>query len=92
MQQCWKGSVGAVDEVSSREDSNTSNHILRDLLSTEPSTLTEGVNMQPLCKLSCSKWILLHMALIPALCLQQQLCVFTWQLMATLSWSVLLGH
>ena len=61
--------MGAVDEASSREDSNTSNHNLRDLLS-------EGVSMLPLCRLSCSEWVLLHMALIPALFAAAVVCFY----------------
>ena len=37
MQQCWKGSVAAVDEASNREDSNTSNHVPWDPFSTVPN-------------------------------------------------------
>lgn len=34
MQLCWKGSVGAVDKASNREDSNTNNHLPQDPFST----------------------------------------------------------
>lgn len=38
MQQCWKGSVGAVDKASSGEHSNTRNCLLQDPSSTAPNT------------------------------------------------------
>lgn len=39
LQQCWKGSEGAVGKASSREDSNTSDHLSQVLFSSVPNSI-----------------------------------------------------